>query len=306
MGRKWVPKWAELDDEGCDGFVERGISIGIKGESRQKYRGAYARFIDFLVRKKYAFDLRALGRFLWACRRQGASGSTLEGYRSAILWTQRCHGLDVFAGGALLIRAVKGFKYQDRLLRKPRGAITTGMLKQLAALDPAYATGYATIFYCVLRKGQFLKLRNGDAQVTDEMEMFVTLRRDKRMNRDSVREVITNKEVVHPAGKALLLSASNGEHGTLMFPGFDTERANTKIREAAIVFGWPAELDFDGIHCLRHGGSQVVKAFIARLVARLGDPCAMSAPTQALYMRLNELRVRIDNDSGSDGDADDG
>jgi hypothetical protein len=90
-----------------------------------------------------------------------------------------------------------------------------------------------------------------------------------------------------------------------MFPGFDTDRANAKIREAAIVFGWPAELDFDGIHCLRHGGSQAVRALIARIVARLGDPCAMSAPTQALYTKLNELRARIDIDSGSDDDADD-
>ena len=305
--RKWVPVWEDLDGEGGEAFISTGIALGVRVETRIKYRAAYARFIDFLVRNNLAFNAASLGRFLWACRKQGAAGGTLEAYRSAVVWAQRGFGLEVFAADPLLVRAVKGFKYEDRVMRVPRGCITTSMLGQLAEFDRAYSVEYATIFYAVLRLSQFARLRGGDAQVTSTNAMILTLRRDKRMNRGNLREVTTKKEIVHPAAKALLLAASERvEHGQLMFPHFDARRANKFVTAASIACQWPSGLEYDGVHCLRHGGAQVVKAFLALLVARMGDPCAMSGATQKLYTRLNEMRLRAGELSDSEDEEEEG
>ena len=79
--RKWVPVWEDLDGEGGEAFISTGIALGVRVETRIKYRAAYARFIDFLVRNNLAFNAASLGRFLWACRKQGAAGGTLGAAR---------------------------------------------------------------------------------------------------------------------------------------------------------------------------------------------------------------------------------
>ena len=74
---------------------------------------------------------------------------------------------DVGAGvDAILIRALKGYAYQDKLRRAPRGAIDMGMLEELIKLFPRNGNAYAVIFLCVLRKSQAEKLRGGDAHMT--------------------------------------------------------------------------------------------------------------------------------------------
>ena len=52
--RKWVPVWEDLDGEGGEAFISTGIALGVRVETRIKYRAAYARFIDFLVRNNLA------------------------------------------------------------------------------------------------------------------------------------------------------------------------------------------------------------------------------------------------------------
>ena len=61
--RKWVPVWEDLDGEGGEAFISTGIALGVRVETRIKYRAAYARFIDFLVRNNLAFNAASLGRF---------------------------------------------------------------------------------------------------------------------------------------------------------------------------------------------------------------------------------------------------
>ena len=50
----------------------------------------------------------------------------------------------------------------------------------------------------------------------------------------------------------------------------------------------------------------MVKAFLALLVARMGDPCAMSGATQKIYTRLNEMRRRAEELSDSEDEEEEG
>ena len=116
---------------------------------------------------------------------------------------------------------------------------------------------------------------------------------------------ITTKPVVMPVAIALLLAASAGRpHGELLFPWFNETKANDLIHRAAVTFGWPAGLQFDGCHCLRHGGCQAVKAFIARVLAAAGPIVGMGSGTIPTYARLNEVRLELERDELSDSDDD--
>lgn len=128
--RKWIPRWSELDDADVDGpdFLETGVTLSVIPDTRKKYEGAFSRYVDFIVKFDYPISLHSFGRFLRACRRQGAKGSTLEGYRSSILFVQRANNMSPFADAPILIRAIMGYRYADRLTSAPRGAITRHML----------------------------------------------------------------------------------------------------------------------------------------------------------------------------------
>ncbi len=44
-------------------------------------------------------------------------------------------------------------------------------------------------------------------------------------------------------------------HGKPIFTWFNEQKAREIIHRSAIKFAWPAEVMFDGPHCLRHGGA---------------------------------------------------
>ena len=307
--RRWTPDWAAMAEEHDeDRFIEMGISLGVRPRTAKKYGAAVAAFIRYLVMKNFPFDYPSFTRYLGACRRQGAQGSTLEGYRCSVLWAQRQGGTETWADCARLTRAIKGFKYADRLARPPRGAITLTMLHQLAEFDPRNSRAYALIFFLVLRKSQLIKMRSGDATLSAEGEVILTVRTDKRMKCGNVRQITSQKVVVLAAAKELIMGLQNlTPHGELLVPKFDQTKASEMIAAAAVRFGWPQGLVFDGVHCLRHGGAQAVKAFVAILLERAGNPLAMSSGMAVWYTRLNELRVQstrvILNEGESDSEA---
>ena len=178
--RKWTPRWDELVDTEVDGpdFVETGVALSVLVATRLKYEGSFSRYIDFIVKFGHPISLHSFGRFLRACRRQGAKGSTLEGYRSSLLFVQRANNMAPFADAPLLIRAIKGYRYADRLTCAPRGAITLHMLAELVEFDPVYALEYATIFHLVIRAMQALKMRGGDGRETTDGALTLIVRVD--------------------------------------------------------------------------------------------------------------------------------
>ena len=304
MVKRWTADWPALSDDGWEQFLGDGITESVARETQRKYRSSFSRFVDFLVRTSLLFNLEGLIRFLHGCRQQGARGSTLEGYRSAILWVQRIHDLDQFAGNDRLVRAVAGYQHYDKCHGTPRGAITWSMLQQLVNMFPQYHNIFGAIFLGVLRVTQAIRMLVGDAVGTPDGSVVLTVRAEKRNKCGTAYTSISRKELVHPLAKELFMKLQAGRaHGAPLFPGFSPSDANDAIQRAAVALGWPAGLQFDGVHCLRHGGCQFVKAFVAELLSRMGGPCAMSAATiTGGYGRLNEVRARLE-DSDSDGES---
>ena len=302
MVARWVPNWPALSDIGWGFFLSEGIQKTVATDTQKKYRSSFSRFVDFLVLMALPFNLEGLVRFLQACRQQGARGSTLEGYRSAVLWIQRIHGMDTFAADDRLVRAVEGFRHFDKCNGVPRGAVTHAMLKHLLAMFPQWEDVFWVIFLCVLRVTQLARMRVGDAVMTPDGAVVLTVRAEKRNRCGTVYTSVSRKEVVHPQAKELLgRLQQNRAHGELLFPRFCSAEANAVIQQAAIVLAWPSGLQFDGVHCLRHGGCQFIKQFLASLMAGMGGACAMSAGTiTGVYGRLNEIRARLENSDSED------
>jgi len=282
----------ELDDSGFENFVQTGVMLTVRGDTGSKYIGVAVRFFDFLEDRGLAFSEEAFLRFLHACRKQGASGQTLEGYRASMLWLQRAFQIDPWASNPLLVRAIKGYKYADRLTRPPRGAILEPMLRQLGARFPRLAVPAAVTFYCVLRRRQTEKLLASDVQAFGDGRVILTLRADKRAKADNERQVVTRKEIVLPEGQAILKELVKGMRPTQkLFPSFRAEDLDKAVAACAKIYAWPPNLVYDGMHCLRHGGASALRAFFSRLWSSMGAPAAMSAPTAQWYSRMNELRA---------------
>jgi len=303
--KKWVAVWEALRDEGWGNFISKGLELSVRGPTRQKYRAGFSRFVDFCVRNNHPFALESLQRFLHACRRQGAKGTTLDGYRCGVLWVAKVEGLDPFAADRSLVEALKGYKYEDKLHGKPRGAITEPMLEQLMERGGRYALSYATAYHVVLRVSQLKLLSKGDVSF-GRNKTTVTIRRDKRANARSKKPLVSTKEVLSPAGIECLRAACAGKQvGEKLFPDFNHAEANETIHEVARICGWPEGLTFDGMHCLRHGGAQSLKQFIVELMRRMGEPAAMCEETVRRYTRLNEQRTEMDDSESSDDSEED-
>jgi hypothetical protein len=263
---RWIPNWDTLDDSGGASFIANGIALTVRDATADKYRGSLRHVIMFMVKRNYPLELSSFCKFLSGCRRQGAAGSTLEGYRSAMVWSLRCTGASAWADDPLLIRAIKGFKYQDRLIRQPRGAVDCSMLEELCGRNPDYAVFYIVIFFGVFRVSQALALEGGDASCTADGRVMVTVRADKRMKCGNTRQVVSQKEVVHPRAKEIILTALRSvPHGVKVFASLDPEKASLAVKLTAIALRWPAGLLWDGVHCLRHGGVQLMRVFLSEL-----------------------------------------
>ena len=294
MRNRYVFRQDTLDSTGHTGFITRGIALTVLSDTKQRYTAAFRRFVVYILRERLPMNLASFEAFLQACRTQGAKGPTLEGYRCGVLLIQRAHGIEAFASDVRLCRAIKGYVYADKVAGIPRGAITEPMLRQFWVVHPRLAIVTGAIFYAVLRSGQAQKYRAGDLVVGPDGRATLTVRTDKRRKAGNTVEETSTKEIVSPAAKALLIAAARSvPHGALCFPRFDERVMSEAIRAAALTCGWPVGLEYDGVHCLRHGGAQYVRTLVEATLARMGDPCAMSPTTAAWYSRLNVIRAAV-------------
>jgi len=191
-----------------------------------------------------------------------------------------------------LVVAIKGYKYRDKQTRPPRGAILTSMLRQLEHRYPLLAAVADTTFYCVLRRKQVERMLAGDVQEGSEGRLILTVRAEKRANARNNVQMVTRKEIVLPEAKLLLRNLVRGlKPRQRVFPNFSAEALDHAISECATHFGWPADLVYDGMHYLRHGGATMVREYFSRLLGSMGNPAAMAPSTALWYSRLNELRT---------------
>ena len=280
-----------------DTFIGRGVALTVRTKTRRRYRAVFRRFVTYMVNNLRPLGLNALTEFLQECRAQGARGKTLNGYRCAILHVQREHGWNQFAADDGLVRAIKGYVYYDKQHGVPRGAITEDMLRQLWIVERRLALEFGVVFYAVLRCGQAKRYRSGDLTVGRNGRATLTVRTDKRSRAGNVYEETSTKEILLEKGVALLQAAARGvQHGELCFPRFDEAKMNEAIKRAALTCKWAAGVEFDGMHCLRHGGAQCLRAFVEETLRAMGNSAAMSAGTARWYTRLNEIRIELVND----------
>jgi len=298
MRNRWKPRWDELSDTGHENFVIDGVRATVKAETGGKYLSAVGHYIAFIDARRLPYSRDSFRRFLHACRKQGASGSTLSGYRAALLWLQRAYNVDTWADSDEFTRPIKGYKYADKIARPPRGAILRTMLSQLGTRHPDLALPANIAYFCVLRRRQVEKALVGDVQVLAGGRVILTLRAEKRANASNdLQPTVTRKEIVLPEGQTLLTHLARGRNPKeKLLPGFKAEALDKAVADAAQYFAWPTGLVYDGMHCLRHGGAQELRDFFSRLFASMGNPAAMSPVTAGWYSRLNELRVAAEKE----------
>ena len=92
--------------------------------------------------------------------------------------------------------------------------------------------------------------------------------------------------------KSLLKDLCKGKRGTdLLFKGWSKDRARGLIREASVLFEWDPTVDWDGMHCMRHGAAQEEKACRSDPVQSVMRRAVWSAVSSAA--RYRKLRGRM-------------
>ena len=80
-----------------------------------------------------------------------------------------------------------------------------------------------------------------------------------------------------------------GKRGTdLLFKGWSKDRGRGLIREASVLFEWDPTVDWDGMHCMRHGAAQEEKVCTVQSVMRRAVWSAVSSAA-----RYRKLRGRM-------------
>lgn len=244
-------------------------------------------------------------RFLEAVRQgdEPCAAATAEGYRCAILHAQLAQRLWVGPSGEewaaedRVKKACRGFKYggkkNPREAARPRGSITLQMFDELVGLarkkDPRFVSAIIVLFGAALRVGELVRIKAGDF-----VAPRLKVRGDKRARANNDRPNEYEKVVLMPLAVAALNDLQKAtEEGQLLFPRswWSIPHLRAFIKSSAAELGWPADLTFDGPHCLRHGG-------VARILAETeGNPelreaaLQLSGVCQRRYGASNEERL---------------
>ena len=272
-------------------IIRRGFEKGVRKSTRKTYRGRLKRFLKFIAKTSLPYEKESLFRFIAVLWRQGASGGTIEGHRSAIVFGQRAAGKEPFAGDEDVRRVTKALKHSSARTRPQRGAITGAQLEQLCSLDTKYAYGFRAAYYGVLRLKQLKKLRSGDFEGGEEPTLVI--RRDKRFRQGREKyEKLGRKEVLFGELEHVLRPMEEiFVTGSRMFTWLCPDRARELVKKAARLFKWP-KLNYDGMHCCRHGGAREAKLRVLFAAERTAKGTAMAGSTFAGYSKANAVRSR--------------
>ena len=197
---------------------------------------------------------------------QGMAPRTMDGYRCAWRFWELLEGAETpEASKEWIIEIVKGLGYNHGFQRRiPRGSIDLGRLAQVLEYCKEKKRGdlcdpLEVAFYAALRYSQLCAIRSGDAEIVGQGVVMLTLRKDKRINRNTylTREVIHGKRIVSERLCTVLETLQKKvARDVLLFPKFDISTARLFIRTTAQEKKWPGGVYYDGVHCLRHGGTQ--------------------------------------------------
>lgn len=266
-------------------FVREGVAPA----TRKRYAQRWRTYAGWCKRGRRALGPKSLIDFLRALEEHGAAGDTAEGYRSAVAFRLRVHRHEPWASGPKVTELTACMKHASRRARIKRGGISEGMLAQLASLDRAYAVAFKVAFYGTLRGSQLIKIRCGDFTPGEEAKLLVRV--DKRFKKGGRTEHKHEKPMPWPEMSRLMGGLQGAtERGDKLFAWFSRTKARELIKEAAAKFNWPANVEFDGIHTLRHGGAQMARDRFEHGYENARQTTAMSKGVYRRYSKRNVNR----------------
>lgn len=272
-------------------FLRKGASLMVREATKKVYNGRVDKYRSYLRRTGETESLLSFSGFLANLFRQGAAGTTLAGYRAAVLYAQKVELSEQWADDKRLINACKGFAYSYRLSAPQRGVINVTMLRQLQSLDLLYKIPFGLLFFGVLRVSELERMRVGDL-VTSEEGTQLWVRKDKRVTAlRSFQQEGHWKEIVSREFIEYVEALSNqAKHGSPLFAWVKRDKMLQLVELAAGVFSWPVDVIYDGVHCLRHGGANYLQTSLQATNSLVQKAAVMSEGTRKFYSRANRLR----------------
>ena len=149
-----------------ESFVKRLALQSIAPSTRKLYENRIEILKAFCREKGYSkVSKESFGCFLWNRSVMGCSRSTLQGYRSALLFYQECQHMDLepdespWAGDRVILRAVEGAaaSARKRVRKNPRGYVSEEMLRSLVNWlqpqphGPQLSMAFQVQYYAALR-----------------------------------------------------------------------------------------------------------------------------------------------------------
>ena len=242
----------------------------VNKDTKGKYKRQMKAMKLFLRdRGKSRMTVKRFEDFLVGLNQEGRAGSTAATYRSAWLFWREVRGKKAPSARRMkgVNRAIAGMRYRAGAAPGlPRGAMDSGQLKQLrfhATVNGFVeeADGFALAWYGMLRHTAFASLKFHDVRMRARKGPLLRLAKKKafsaaRCNTENLDHFVQVRNC-----KSLLKEICRGKRGAdRLFPNWSKDRARDLIKEAAVVFGWDPTVDWDGMHCMRHGAAQEHKA----------------------------------------------
>jgi hypothetical protein len=272
-----MPRKAKLDPHKaaaqavkCDQAKARYtlMNRAVQVQTLKQYEARFERMECFrLALKVPIWSAKLFVAWLWEMKEAGYKDS--EGYRAALLHCLEARQVSAaFLRSPDIIKMSQGFGLQNKLVRKPIGAITLAMLQELCTWfrekgQRPLAVLAAIIFHTQARGEEVIRMRKGDIQAdgeTGDLHLWF-IRNDKRCKRGNSFAKSAQKLVPQNIVSLIRIIAADKKHGDNLFSvkeGFCLLKLATGIREASKALGWPAEVRFGGVHGLRHGGSRAI------------------------------------------------
>jgi hypothetical protein len=202
-------------------------------------------------------------------------------------------GTPEFAADRNLVKAIQGYKYADRLQpRKRRGQVTRDMLHQLCQDHPKLSILFMLIFCFGLRGEEARVLRSGDLYIRSATSATLTIvGENKRAQAKNAGTLTQEREITHPMGIAIMAELQMSiPKGVELFDEVDWMAAGQAVKDSARKHGWPHHVEFDGLHCLRHGGAGERREMEMTIAAGMDNGLTMRPSTSAWYSAGNHLR----------------
>ena len=272
----------------------------VNKDTKGKYKRQMSCMKLFLRdRGKRTMTVKRFEDFVVGLDDEGRAGSTAATYRSAWLFWREVRGKKAPSARRMkgVNRAIAGMRYRAGAAPGlPRGAMDSGQLQQLrfhAAVNGCIeeADGFALAWYGMLRHSALTGLKVNDVRMLARKGPLLRLAKKKAFS--AARCVTDNLDhfIQVRNCKSLLKDLCKGKRGTdPLFRGWSKDKARGLIKEAAVLFEWDPTVDWDGMHCMRHGAAQEAKACRTDPVQSVMRRAVWSAISSAA--RYRKLRGR--------------